>query len=293
MLTLSLLLSLGEDSKGQKVLLGVVAIALEGAKILSWRAGGKSRLLAIVLIFLSAIASLGASLQAVENAKDSLFSVSVEEVRSRPEYHALKSEISSIDSEIGILLNRLKDMPVDYPTASARITDSLSSLRDRREDVLSSIASLEATVGTSSINVGMMTLLGRTIGVRPETLMLILLLFLSGCIEAGALNLTAPDSRRDASSRFAVDASKSQRTEEITPNRDRTVLQPSYPPPITSEQFLEAAKRKANLPYLNGRDRTAEALGISYAEAKRHIARLMQDGKVVAEGKRLRLATSP
>lgn len=58
---------------------------------------------------------------------------------------------------------------------------------------------------------------------------------------------------------------------------------------MTPEDFLEAAKEGSDLPYLHGRDKTAEKLGISYAEAKRLVGKLIEDGRVVVEGKRLRL----
>ena len=59
---------------------------------------------------------------------------------------------------------------------------------------------------------------------------------------------------------------------------------------MTPEDFLEAAKDGADLPYLHGRDKTAKRLGISYAEAKRLVGMLIKDGRVVVEGKRLCLA---
>jgi hypothetical protein len=61
---------------------------------------------------------------------------------------------------------------------------------------------------------------------------------------------------------------------------------PSYRPPIDAERFLEAAKKSSDLPYLRGREKTAEILGFSYAEAKRLVAKLVEDGKIAVEGKR-------
>jgi len=43
-------------------------------------------------------------------------------------------------------------------------------------------------------------------------------------------------------------------------------------------------------PVLHGRDKTAVKLGISYADAKRLVRKLIEDGRVVVEGERLRLA---
>jgi hypothetical protein len=73
-LTCVLLLSLGDGSTLSKILLGIVAVALEGSKILAWRKGGPSRVYAVGLIILSGIASLGSSLEVVEKSKDSFLS---------------------------------------------------------------------------------------------------------------------------------------------------------------------------------------------------------------------------
>jgi len=76
---------------------------------------------------------------------------------------------------------------------------------------------------------------------------------------------------------------------EDTPVNTTPILSPSYASPITPEDFLEAAQDGSDLPYLHGRDTTAERLGISYAEAKRLVGKLIEDGRVVVEGKRLRI----
>ena len=58
-LTLVLLISMGDGTNFSKCLLGIVAVALEGSKILIWRKGGAYRIYAIALIILSGIAILG------------------------------------------------------------------------------------------------------------------------------------------------------------------------------------------------------------------------------------------
>jgi ribosomal protein L27 len=45
----------------------------------------------------------------------------------------------------------------------------------------------------------------------------------------------------------------------------------------------------ADLPFLHGRDKTAERLGVTYADGKRLVGQLIKEGKIVVEGKRLRL----
>ena len=106
-LTLVLLVSMGDGTIFSKVLLGIVAVALEGSKILAWRKGGPYRIYAVALIILSGIASLGASLQVVEKSKGSFLSITRDEVRSSPAYLAKEGELASIDTEIAALVSRL------------------------------------------------------------------------------------------------------------------------------------------------------------------------------------------
>jgi len=286
-LTFVLLISLGDGSVS-KVLLGVVAVALEGAKILAWRKGGIYRIYAACLIILSGIASLGASLQVVERSKGAFLAISREATRSSPAYLAQEEELRSISGEISALVTRLKALPPDYTTATAQTESSLAALRDRKQGILDSLTASEP-VGASHDDGSMIALLGRTIGLRPEVLLLVLLLFVSASIEVGALLLTVPDREGLCRAQKAVEPSVESPPMEDTPVNATPILSPSYAFPITPEDFLKAAKEGSDLPYLHGRDKTAEKLGISYAEAKRLVGKLIEDGRVVVEGKRLRL----
>ena len=289
-LTFVLLLSLGDGAIFSKVLLGIVAVALEGSKILAWRKRGPSRVYAIALIILSGIASLGTSLQVVEKSKGSFLSPLPQDLTSSPSYLAKVGELKSIDAEISIITFRIQSLPVDYTTAATRLVSNLSTLRDRKQALIESLAQDEASVGTSHENGTMIAFLGRTLGLRPETLLLLLLLFVSASIEVGALLLTIPDHKAQETVRNAKEPASESATAGDTSLDASPLLSPSYAPPITPEDFLEAAKDGADLPFLRGRDNTAEKLGISYAEAKRLVAKLIEDGRVVVEGKRLRLA---
>jgi hypothetical protein len=287
-LTFVLLLSLGDGSVS-KILLGVVAVALEGSKILTWREGGPSRIYAVALIILSGIASLGASLQVVEKSKGSFLAISREEFHSAPAYLAKVGELASIDTEIAALVSRLKTLPPDYTTAAAQTESSLFALRDRKQGILDSLATGDEPVGAIHDDGNMIALLGRTIGLRPEILLLVLLLFVSASIEVGALLLTIPDHEAQKTVGKAIEPSTKSDPIGDTSFESSPLLSPSYTPPITPDDFLEAAKDGSDLPFLRGRDTTAEKLGISYAEAKRLIGKLIEDGRVVVEGKRLRL----
>ena len=102
--------------------------------------------------------------------------------------------------------------------------------------------------------------------------------------------MTVPDHGDGSTARKAIELSSESAPVGDTSLDSSPFLSPSYAPPITPEDFLEAAKDGADLPFLHGRDKTAEKLGISYAEAKRLVGRLTKDGRVVVEGKRLRLS---
>jgi hypothetical protein len=287
-LTLVLLISMGDGTISSKVLLGVVAIALEGSKILAWRKSGTYRIYAVALIILSGIASLGTSLQVVEKSKGSFLSISRDEVHSSPAYLAKEGELASIDSEIAALVSRLKALPPDYTTATVQTESSLTALRDRKQSILESLAT-EETVGASYDDRNMVAILGRTLGLRPEVLLLVLLLFVSASIEVGALLLTIPDHEAQETVGRIMEPPTESVTVGDTSFEASPLLSPSYAPPITPDDFLEAAKDGSDLPFLRGRDTTAEKLGISYAEAKRLVGKLIEDGRVVVEGKRLRL----
>jgi hypothetical protein len=288
-LTFVLLLSLGDGSMS-KVLLGVIAVALEGAKILAWRKGGTYRIYAACLIILSGIASLGSSLEVVEKSKDLFLSPVPQNRLSSPSYLAKEGELKSIDTEISTITSRIQSLPADYTSAVTKLMSYLSTLRDQKQALIDSLTNDEAAVGVYHGGGTMIALLGRTIGLGPEFILLVLLLFVSASIEVGALLLTVPDRGSWSSARKAGEPASESAMAGTTSLDASACLSPSYAPPIAPEDFLEAAKDGADLPFLHGRDTTAEKLGISYAEAKRLVGKLIEDGRVVVEGKRLRLA---
>ncbi len=288
-LTLVLLLSMGDGSTFAKMLLGIVAVALEGTKVLAWRAGGPYRVYAIGLIVLSRIASLGSSLQVVEMSKGAFATITRADIQSSPTYLAQQQELRSIDGEIAALVARLHALPPDYTTAASRLESSLGVLRDRKQSILAALSADE--VGGASQDYGsMIVLLGRTLGLNPEVLLLVLLLFVSASIEIGALLLTAPGLEMGRCPRHAKATSAAIDREEDTAFGARRGLDPSYVPPISPDAFLEAAMDGADLPNIHGRDKTAEKLGISSAEAKRLVGRLIKEGRISVKGKRLQLS---
>lgn len=289
LLTVDLFLSLSDGTAGKSIILVLTAVALESAKMVTWRRGGSVRIFACILIGLSALASLGAALQTVEISKGRYFSVSLDEVHSSNAYQNILKEVHSLDSQITGSVARLENLPPDFVTASAKLSDSINALRDRRQVLLDELVEMEKTTQQGSSASDMVALIAQTIGIPAPSLLLILLLLISGCIEAGALILCLPESQKTDESKKAVNESKELSTKEITTSNISTSSYPSYRHPITPEEFLLAAKEGSDLPYIAGRDRTAQKLGLPAGQAKRIVRELIRSGKIVPEGKRLRL----
>jgi hypothetical protein len=231
---------------------------------------------------LSAVASLGASLQTVENAKVSFEKFSISVIKESESYQSLTNEMLSIDTEISTLISRISSLPPEYSTAAKNLTASLQTLRDRKLQILDSISILETKTEKSSSNSNMFVLMGGIFSIKPEIVMLILLIFLAAIIEAGALIMTSPNNvMGESPSSLTVE---STRKESISPSMH------SMMPSIDADMFLDTAKKESSdLPYLLGGNRTSEILGISYGEGRRLVQKLLREKRVEVFGKRLRL----
>jgi hypothetical protein len=278
-LTVFLFLSMAGPRLGARLFMIVLALAIESTKLLTWRMGHTARYLAYALIALSAVASFGAALKTVQGAQSSFLISSTKEVKASREYEGLAQEQVTIDREIALSLDRFEKLPPEYTTAATRLSGTLVVLRDRRATIEGKLTVLESQARLSYDEENLFVLMGRALGLAPEMVLLVLLLFLSASIEAGALVLTAPLNRREA--RCPEDKGRGQ----INVPGNRT----SQAHPIGKEEFLKAASEGADLPYLHGRDATARRLGISSYEAKRFVRALCAEGRIIAEGKRLRL----
>lgn len=284
LLSLSLFLTLGGESVTAKVLMGTVALCLEAGKILTWRKGGLSRLFSLLLVSLSLLASIGAALVAVENAKDSMRKGALTGVKSSQVYLSLQSELKSIDTEVEILLRRQDSLPPDFTTASNHLNNAIKDLRDRRSSVLSELSRLEESAEPEASSRDMIYLLSKAINKPQEAVLFVLLIIVAVVIELGAMLLTSPETKK------RQNLSPSDPSPSDFMSKAQVGLPwPSYRAPIDAETFLRTAIDGADLPYLHGRDKTAEKMGISYADAKRIVTYLMRQGRITVEGKRLRL----
>jgi hypothetical protein len=256
----------------------VIALAIESTKLLTWRMGHAARILACVLIALSVVASFGAALKTVKEARFSSLVSSTRDIKDSRIYQDLIAEKATIDREIEVNLDRLGKLPPEYTTAATKLSGSMVALRERRITIEKELTALEGQALLVYDDQNLFVLIGKALNVEPEVILFVLLLFVSLCIEAGALILTGPDS---AAGR--IDGSKGIQ------ERDGPQRPISYRGPIGPMDFLEAAREGADLPYLHGRDVTAHMLGISSYRAKVLVRELIIRGDVAVEGKRLKL----
>jgi len=296
-LTIGLFTSLSDGSRENTVLLVLAAVALEGTKILSWRRGGLARLLAVALIGLSALASLFAALETVEAARSRFSASSLEGIRASALYQQEEREVASLDAEIEASVTRFQALPPNFVTASLNVAASVERLRAERRASAATLARMEGEAQRDrDASSDGLTIMARFLGIKPETLLFLLLCVVSTVIEAGALVLSLPGSPPREAAQTGTSASSPARRGNARDREHEAVLSPWEAPTgrkraqVTPEEFLEAAVRLSDEPgFLAGRDRTSTLLGISYADGKRLVCALTERGKIRVEGRRLRL----
>jgi hypothetical protein len=201
----------------------------------------------------------------------------------------LQDDLRSINVEISAFIACLQALPTNNTTAASCLESSLLALRDRKPSIMALFSSNELN-GASQVYGNIISLLGRAFVFRPEVQLFVLFLFVTASIGVGALLLTAPSNKPGQQSQDGSAAAFHDQEDGTDPSVGRR-LPPYYAPPITLEAFLKAAKDGADLPFIHGRDKTAEKLGISLAEAKRLVGRLLANGMIAFEGKQLKLVS--
>jgi len=128
LITVSLFFDLAGNSLFRQVVATLWSTGLEGTKVVSWRKGGKYRVLSFGLIALTLFSSLGVALSAVENQ---VVVAGAQAIESDSRYQDHLRAISSLNEEITVLTRRLGALPPDYITAAANLTKSIEADRDR------------------------------------------------------------------------------------------------------------------------------------------------------------------
>jgi hypothetical protein len=183
-------------------------------------------------------------------------------------------ELSQINREITLIIDRLSRFPSNYYTASTKASESLVGLHNRKALLVESISnntletkqSLETNYKTLFIILMFLT----------YSLLGILCLWFTNCIIV----------EKEKQLYNAISNHKLNITSTLP---QKIAPMAYYEAPIDSQRFLDAAKYGSDLPFLHGRDKTAKMLGITCADGKRMVARLIDTGLIEVCGKRLKL----
>lgn len=253
------------DPVKQSVLL-CLAIGLEGAKLLTWRMGGRYRILAIALIALSVFASLGAALETVEATRTSSNTAKI--VPTAP-------DTTDIDQHIKILLARLEALPPDYRSAANDINQEIGILREQRSTSIAQWNQTSVIQQKKAAPRTMFDMIAQALGLPVDGVMLVTLLFMAACLEVSALVLAGTAQTHSCPVEPSIAGTNTTQ------------------PTVSSEEFLAAASEGSPLPLLHGRETTARRLGIGSYAAKQHVRRLVKMGLIKVQGKRLTLVYPP
>lgn len=193
-LTLNLLLAFSNGSLANNAILICLALGLEGSKILTWRLGKGYRVIAIALIVISILASMGSGMLLVNANRTIVESNIAAKTIASNEYQNATTEIASIDNQISILVQRLGNLPSDYVTATSQINANIEKLRERKSQLSGILTSTkgnydaQATTAASSI----FSMFGNVVGAPSAIVELGLLLLISLLLELSIIALTKP-----------------------------------------------------------------------------------------------------
>lgn len=193
-LTIGLFLALAGDNMPRRIVMVALALGLEGAKVLTFRMGKGYRVISVSLIAISVLASFGSALIVIETNEATSHQASTAEARISEAYQSAKIELETLDHQINVDIERLKNLPPNYISASRELSAQIEGLRDKRFEVQKALLRPE-TIPTSTIApVSMFGLIAKASGI-PESeslLTLAILMFLAVILEVSIIALTQP-----------------------------------------------------------------------------------------------------
>jgi len=264
-------------------------MSLESAKVLSWRRGGLQRLLSITLSLLTLLAFLGSTLMSVENTKAHSIESHLKTLHSSVHYNQLESQLQLLQAQQSAILSQMEVLPPLYVTASGKLSSSLNELRAEQTSLMSGLSNMEAEAKLSAggDEPTLFRTLALVFGLEETKVEVVILLLLAVLVEVSAFSLIGK-----ASSVNVATAKNRAMVQEnqVRAEAHRDVVKPNPMVPsqtlgITAEAYLKEALRHDKAPYLLGRCRVSEKLGITESQSKDLILELVNSGKVRRESK--------
>ena len=302
-LTIRLFLSLAGDDGTSKIIMIALAVGLEGAKILTWRMGTGYRIVAISLIILSILASFGAALNVAEKNDAAYTAISDAEAIQKSKAETANRYIASIDSQIDVLTKRLNDLPSNFITAANNINSEIDSLRVKRSEAIKLSQAVRNETLSKDDQESIFSLISKISKIPGSWIKLVLLMFLAVILEISIIVLTNDYSNcRISNPQEYPNTPKSDKHENQHRTLDAVLTLPASPkspemapmasfeaPRINPQSiaFLRSMIDPATYPTLKGRDTTAAETSTPTYQAKVIVDRLIGQGIIRVQGKRL------
>ena len=272
-----------------------IAVCLEVGKVLCYRRGGWHRLIAMVLSIFTILGIVGGSLIALETRTEQSVAYRVQSLHESRAYRDLLGQREGLQSELEGLLARIKGTPSTWVTLSLKLVDSASKIREELAVAEGNLTRLEDTAreGAGGNTTDLFATLGKLVGQEGEKIESILVLVLAVMVELTAFALVgsravpATEVMTPMKDRVGPTQARSQSPKEVTSADDRAPMSgmAGQTGQVTSDDYLRVALEHPKRPYLLGRQKVCEKLGITQTEAREFIEELLKDGKVRRESK--------
>ena len=323
-LSIGLFLALAGEQILRKIIMILLALALESAKVLTFRLGKSYRIISLTLISLSVLASFGAGLLTIEENSQLRKGKAQVELEKSINFQAKVKEIESLDQQISVITERLQKIPGDYTTAFREATAHIQVLRDRRTAVGQELSLLEVSREQEVKAISMFALIARMLHVKVETVLLVVLLVLAIVLEITIMALSVGHSvhkdQKESKMSYGLEVCRTEQTNVSYPKLDtlddvpqememeapetvEITMDEDYPTEMvpvcptasyastegkfSADDFFKAMQTGMSFPNLRGRDQTAQQVGVTPYQAKQFVKELIQTGRIHVVGKRL------
>ena len=283
-LTVTLFLDLVGSNLFKVILAILWAGGLEASKILSWRWGGRYRILSLALMAVTLFSALGMALSTVETTQAVRVSKSL---KSSPYYIEESASIRSLQAQITDDVHRLQSLPPDWITVAAGIRTDLASLRNELSRAQAKLTALFSSPSPDAQTP--MALLARSLGLNRKALEVTVILILAILTEASAAVMAGYRSRGLGQDQDTVlnirtglgeDQDRSPNFTQSLGEAPNPILNDTQSLGVTPEIYLKTALDHPNAPRLLGRLEVAKRLGITEAQARSLLVNLIKSGKV-------------
>jgi len=271
----------------------VVAVALSGSlevgKILSFRRRGvQFKALAICLSALTLLSILGTTLMTVEARKQNSLQTRIEAFQSSRQYQDVLGQETAVKSQGDDLQTRISQLPSDWITVAMKMTLELNGIRQQQRALSATLATMElsASMGATGGAPTIFSAIAGVVGQDEEKVEGVILLVLATLTELTAFSLAG---HRDQEIRKnpipSVAEGSGTQTAGAKASGVTTPQGIPQPAKVTPEAYLRVALDHPKKPFLLGRGKVSEKLGITETEAKEFIEELVRNGKVRRESK--------